>query len=333
MARNPKCFAPNSVVEISFRTQKGLPLVAIPLIKLIIKSIIAAAQALYPAQIICHFVVMANHFHFMFVTRDPSTLPAFVGYIKKELAHYINRLTGHRGETLWTEGYYSPTVLDFKKAIKQIVYYYTNPQSAHLVDTIEQYPQLNSWQAMLEGAQEEVVRKLYRSSVPQLPERTLTLKEHELLADSMFEQGGEELVCKVDPFAWMECFSETQDIEISRVRNIIKRLVRQKEAKLRRQRKVNKTRVKGAHALKLERINMNYKPSSFGKKMLCLSTVREMRVAFIGWYRSQIKIIEELRTTWPGSAADFIRPPGFFAPGGYLAANLNPYLTHPIWQS
>jgi len=300
MARNPKCFAPNSVVEISFRTQKGLPLVAIPLIKLIIKSIIAAAQALYPGQIMCHFVVMANHFHFMFVTLDPSTLPAFIGYIKKELAHYINRLTGRSGETLWTEGYYSPTVLDYKKAIKQIVYYYTNPQSAHLVDTIEQYPQLNSWQATLEGGQQEVVRKLYRSSVPKLPEKTLTLQEHERLAESMFRKAGEELVFKVDPFAWMECFPETRDLEISRVRDIIVRLVRQKEAKLRQQRKANKTRVKGAHALRLERVNMAYKPSSFGKKMLCLSTIREMRVAFIGWYRSQVKIIEELKTSWPG---------------------------------
>jgi REP element-mobilizing transposase RayT len=332
MPRNPKCFAPNSVVEISFRTQRGLPFVAIPLIRLILKAVIAAAQALYPEQQVCDLVVMANHFHLMLITRDPSTLPAFIGYIKKESSHCFNRLTGRTGDTLWSEGYYSPPILDYRKVIKQLVYFYTNPQSANLVERIEDYPQLNSWQALLDGGHQETVRRVYRSSIPGLPERTLSAREHRRLAGSVYENSGEELEFRIDSFAWMECFAETREMDISRVRDMIVRLVRQKEEKLRRQRQQRKIRVKGAHALCLERIDMSYKPMSFGKKMLCLSTDRSIRVAFIGWYRSQLKIIEELKTAWPGSSADFIRPPGFFAPGGYLAANLNPHLTHPIWQ-
>ena len=108
---NRKLFVHRTVVEVCFRTEEGLPLPATPYIKVIIESVLARAQSLYPV-IICHCLVMANHVHMLVVVDDPACVPAFVGYLKGETAHVVNHLRGRKKRTVWCDGFDSPIILD-----------------------------------------------------------------------------------------------------------------------------------------------------------------------------------------------------------------------------
>ena len=138
-----RCIIHNTLVEVCFRTEEGLPFVATPYIKAIMQSIIATAQTMYPTTI-CHFVLMANHMHLILVVQDPEDFVAFIGYIKRESAHAINRLLGRKKRTVWCDRYDDPKILDPDKAMQRIVYLYSNPQKANLVSTIDEYPNLSS---------------------------------------------------------------------------------------------------------------------------------------------------------------------------------------------
>jgi len=186
-----RCIIHNTLVEVCFRTEEGLPFVATPYIKAIMQSIIAAAQTMYPTTI-CHFILMANHMHLQLVVQDPKDFVAFVGYIKRESAHAINRLLGRKKLTVWCDRYDDPKILDPDKAIQRIVYLYSNPSNANLVSNIDEYPNLSSWQAFLAGGEEIQVGRITRSSIGMLPDGMSNLRRQETFALQLIEQAGEE---------------------------------------------------------------------------------------------------------------------------------------------
>ena len=320
MPRNKKLFTHKDLIEISFRTEEGLPLVCTPYIETILTSILARAQTLFPITL-CHYITMLNHLHMLTVVEDPQCVPGFVGYIKRESAHAINRLLGRKKHTIWGESYDSPVILDPKKAIDRIVYLYTNPQRGHLEETIDLYPGVSSWKEFLAGGGEREVGRITRDSIPQLPRRTLSLVEQAKLTASLKEESLEEYTLTVDPDAWLMCFSETMEMDRDKVNEIILHRVRKEEKEISKERK---NLVKGAHALKLQAINTSYQPKKRGKKMICLSSFVKTRIKYLSWYRGQCQKLAEAKKVH--SAVDWrhLLPPGFFAPGGALFANIYP---------
>ena len=312
---NRKIFIHGTVVEVCFRTEEGLPLPATPYIKVILESIFARAQSLFPVTI-CHYLVMANHIHMLVVVDDPAGVPAFVGYLKGESAHAVNRLMGRKKHTVWCDGFDSPIILDAENAIKAIAYIYSNPQQANLEDRIEKYPHLSTWKAFLSGGEERTVLRIPRDAVPALPRRMLSFKEQHELARKLQEQGREESVLLIEPDAWMACFDELAHREPEEVNRVIIERVRSREEALDR---LRKKPVLGAHALMLETVYREYQPVKRGRRMLCLSTFKTLRVAFIRWFREHCAQAVCLR-----QAVDWLHrlPPGLFAPGGALRANL-----------
>lgn len=102
MPENRKYFVNRSVHLVTSRTEEGLPIVASFLLNFIIWGILARARGKFRVRI-CHFVFLANHFHMLIVVDNPEHVPAFVGYVKCEIAHAINRLLGRRRKTIWME--------------------------------------------------------------------------------------------------------------------------------------------------------------------------------------------------------------------------------------
>lgn len=318
--RNRKCFIRKTCIELTFRTEEGLPLPATPYIRLIVESIFAAAQSRYSVTI-CHFVVMANHIHMLIVVEYPEVIDDFVGYIKRELAHAINRFLGRRKRTVWCEGYDSPVILDPEKVIDRIVYMLTNPQRAKLVERIEDYPNVTSWEALISGPIERTRRRIARDDIPKLPGRILSLNEQEKLAEQLESLGRDENTLFIDPDAWMNCFPELDDISREDVNSEILCRIRAEEQNLQ---KCRTSPVIGAHSLKLQAMQQPFTPKKFGKRMICLASTRQRRIPFLSWFHDFSLVAEEAIKTWREGNPWSRPPPGFFAPGGMLFSNLNP---------
>ncbi|MCC6220440.1 MAG: transposase, partial [Deltaproteobacteria bacterium] len=256
MGRNRRCFVNNTCLEVSFRAEEGLPLIAAAYMRVILKGIIAKAFELYDITV-CHMLVMSNHVHGILVVEDPECVKDFVGYIKRESAHAINRLLGRRKRTIWCEGYAGTVILDAEKAIERIVYLYTNPQEAGLVEKIEDYPNLSTWEYFVSGGGELRARRIPRHSISPLPSKDLSLAEQQQYACELEEQGEEESVMFIDPDAWMRCFPELGESDCESVNRTIVERIRAKELAFSRNRAKP---VFGAHALRIERMNKPHVP-------------------------------------------------------------------------
>jgi REP element-mobilizing transposase RayT len=320
MPNNPKIFIKKTTVEITFRTEEGLPLVATPYIEAILKSVLSRAQSLYPVTI-CHLLVMSNHIHLIIVIEHPELVPRFFGYLKAELAHAINQMLGRKKRTVWCDGYDSPVILDYEKVIDRIVYIYTNPQKANLVDKIEDYPQYSTWKAFLDGGEELQLNRIPRDVIPRLPGGSLGFSMQQVLARALISEGLEETSLFIDPDAWMECFDDSSDADPNLLKEEIVRRVREKEEYFRAQRK---NPVIGPHALRLELIRKPYVPRKRGKRMICLSSFKKLRVVFIYWFKEQCAEASRRYSMWRAGDRRAMPPPGMFSPGAVLFSNLNP---------
>ena len=324
MARNRKLFIHDIPYELTFRTESGLPFPAQPLIKYAMESILARAQTLYGVEITA-VLLMSNHFHMIVTPTDPASIPPFVAFIKRESAHMINHMVGRERHTVWEEGYDSVPILDFEKVIERLAYIYTNPPRAGLEDSIDKYPNISSWNAVINGTETISRRAIPRENYPRMPGRKLGFDEQQLQLESTIEQCTVEYSLTFDSFGWLRCYEETREQDPEVIRKKILDLVRAIEADLRKKRKFP---VKGAHALRLDQIDLNYQPKKRGKRMICLASTIELRLRFISWFKHWSEIAQEVYQRWKCGDYSVLFPPGFFLPGGALASNLNPYFLH-----
>lgn len=327
MPRNPKIFIHGRPYEIGFRTESGLPLVATPYMKTILRGIFAAAQALYPTTI-CDYIVMANHMHMIIVVENPSVVDDFIGYIKRESAIAINKLLGRTRHTVWCSGYDSPMIADPETIIRRKTYFYTNPQAAHLVDTIEEYPNLSSWEEFCNGASDRSYKRIPRYAIPALPKGEISFAKQYEIKRFLLESASAEHALYIEPDAWMRCFSDTAELDPEVIKAEVLSNVRENELKLRKEREGFS--VLGARRIQQQDIAKEYVPKKHGKKMWVLAATKALRVAFVKWAKEYVAERDELKALYPLSWITKL-PPGFIAPGGYLRACINPdFLPIPV---
>lgn len=312
MPRNRKLFLHHHVHFITFRTESGLPLVAHGYMKLILRSILARAAALYPVTI-GDFIVMGNHIHMMVLVEDPTIVDQFTRYFKTESAIAINLLLGRRKHTVWEEGYDSPVILDLRALRDKIAYIYSNPQKASLVNTIEEYPNLSSFEAFKAGRKVYSAARVRRVDIPSIPEGSLALSEIRYYTKLLSKRSrkGKKVKLRINPRAIFEAlnfdgcsYEEYQDSVLSDIR--------QREDSYR----VGRESVLGATALKSQSIHKHYVPRSYGgKKMIVISSDRVLRKNFITAFKGWCLLAAEASYEWMrGNFVPF--PPGFFPPGG-----------------
>ena len=322
MPRNPRIFIHNGYYEICFRTEQGLPLVCNSIIDTIFKGIVAKAATLYPVTL-CKIMLMANHIHLGLVVQDPEHVHMFVSYLKRELSHAINRLLGRKRQTVWQESYDAVIILDTAKAVERSVYVYLNPARANLVEHASQYPGYNTWNLLQGEYGTLTAKRIPRDCIPKLPARPLSLSEQNKIVEVMLESAYEENTITIQPTAWLDVMPDGSNSSKETVRRNIVTQVTQKEHRIALKRIAP---VIGVHALKLQRMNVIYRPKKRGKKSICFSSVLTLSRRFIEWYKSNCEYRKALKDSLPLAEFFTRMPPGFFFPGGRLLANLHPNL-------
>ena len=292
MPRLVKYFEPGLPFLVTSRTEEGLPFRTTKDFNTLFYSILARAQKLYPVHV-CAFCLMPNHFHMMLVPINPEVTPLFVGYVKQELAHAVNRLLGRRKHTIWCEGYDSPALLGEDEVLEYLCYIYTQAQKANLVNSIEQYPGASSWE-MFSGSK-----------------RQLSFPLSNRISPLQFDKD-KKVELTLNPFAWTKLLrvqkSETE------LKDEVIHIVRAKETELAALRREKGQVVMGAKKLQARQINTTYQPKEYGRKMLCLCRNLHFRKAFISFYQYLRRRAQRILRLWKKGGQYLPWPPGLFPP-------------------
>ncbi len=115
-----------------------------PEARMLIMLFLAKMQELHDVEII-GFVFMGNHFHLIVRLRG-TRLAEVMQNFKAGLAKAMNKVLGRRG-TFWMERYDDDALLDDAAIATKLHYLHANPLRAHLVERIEDFPGVSSWQA------------------------------------------------------------------------------------------------------------------------------------------------------------------------------------------
>ena len=313
MPRNRKYYPHNAVLFCTSRTEEGLPFVASLVMNFILWGILARAKEKYNVRV-CHFLFMANHFHMLLVVDDPAEVSRFIGYVKGESAHAVNRLLGRAQKTIWQDGYDSPVVLTAYDAMRYIRYLYLNPARADLEEHIQRYPGVSSWEMFSKGRSHRICKRLNRDSLFKLPSPALGVNEQRRMASSFENLPGSEHTFELEPDAWMECFPELEHQSVEETNAELVKSIEEEELKLSKERKANKLRVKGATSMRRESMTKEYVPEKRGRRMICICSEKDLRKAFITHFRHLCDEAKRVYQSWCLGERLCQIPPGLFAP-------------------
>jgi hypothetical protein len=309
MASPPRILPKKHAVFVTSRTEEGLPFVATEYMKLIIMSVLARAQHLYPV-LVCAYCWMGNHLHMVLVVEDPELIAAFMDRIKTELGHAVNRLLGRRNRTVWSDDYDSPPILTIEDVLEKIVYTLTNPQAANLIDTIDEYPGVHSWNMFTQEDLSISVPWIQRPMIEKLSRPAVTSSEDAALTEHLTRQAECSHTFTLTPFAWLECFNvPTSQRERMRARIIA--LVREREATLRKKRT---SPCLGASKLRRQSIAQSYTPTKFSKRMWCICRDKERRRLFINRIKLLVYKARTVYKNWKRGDFSVPYPLELFAP-------------------
>ena len=246
----------------------------------------------------------------LLVVRNPEHVSSFMGYIKTESAHAINRLLGRPQRTVWQDGYDSPILLDAEKVEHYIKYIYLNPARADLTEHIGQYPGVSSWEMFKSGRHKETHRRLDRSSIKALTSPALSINEQRGLVSRYDELPGVAYEFILEPDAWKECFPEESTSDENRLLTEIA----EEEEEVTTKRKQEKRAVIGSTALRRQSMTKEWQPKKRGKRMICLSSEKELRLSFINFYKSLCDRAVRAYELWKKADFSIPIPAGLFAP-------------------
>ena len=318
-----KFILPQSLILVTFRTEEGLPFVPLPFMNEIIWSAIAKAQYLYPVTI-CGFNFEANHAHFLLYVTNPELIPLFVGYVKQETSHALNRLLGRRQHTVWAEDYDSPAILDFDQVLRRFAYVLLNPVKDNLVSSMDSYPGVSSWELFSSRRTTRSCLCIKRDSVPTLHNPHRPWREADSVLETFKEKNQTERHVILSPYAWKHLFPETAGLSDDEVHSLLLKAIQEQEQHYLKANKEAGSSPPPLSSLTHVSLLKPYTPSTYGKRMVCLSSSVPLRKAFIQLYRSLCAAAREALERW--RAGDWLHPfpPGMFPPALPRRANLLP---------
>ena len=337
MPHPPKVFIHGTTVLITSRTEEGLPLVPTPYMNSILLGAIGAALSKYPVKL-QDFGFEANHFHMVIEVENPDDVSRFVGYVKQEIAHRVNRLLGRRKRTIWAEGFDSPTLLDAKKFLRKMVYALINPVLDDIVPNMDESPYLSSWKMLKEKIYSIPYKAIPRDEIPKLKDPRRPWLENRRVLDVIEETNGEKGIITIDPYAWKHCFAETKDLSDEEVHKMIIEEIEQGIAlNSERRKQEGKTSFPSKEDLQHQSMLKSYEPKKFGKRMLCLASDKATRLQFINFIKYLLSLANQIKDKWKRSIhsdtteerASFFNsrtlyPPGLYPPGRLPVASILP---------
>jgi len=303
------------VYLVSNRTVEGLPFVPCTLINSFLYGIIARAQSLHSEIKVCHLIFMGNHYHMVLVLNgDPDALKGFMEYFDGESAKVISRLRGTIGYRVWAKPYDAEAILTFDAALNKIVYLYLNPVTAGLIDSIKDYPGVNSWKNLINENRKRTYRFLGSAGLRSLPYGGITKKvTRDLLkekhSNTKFRERNPLIL---HPFLWAECFPDGQGRSKKELKDLILDAVRKGEKKCREARNGRPTI--GAHNLSRQCIHKRYKSKKYGRRSICISTCVLLAKQYKEEFRDFVLTCKEAWLQYKETRTYSIWPPGAFPP-------------------
>lgn len=291
--------------------EEGLLLPPNPLVNLIIESCLSRAQKLHKATI-CHYLFEMNHLHLILIVENPAAVTGFMGRLKTETAHAINRMLGRTKRTVWCEGYDSPPVLTLESVIEKIAYTYSNPAKDCLEKSITNYPGLSSWNAFNSNGAETNHPWIRRYMVPCITEKS----NYEIYkkAKELKNKVKKTHSLRIDPDAWMNAFNIEDPKYKAEINNRIKERVREIELAFEEIRTEEKKSVIGRERLINQPMDTTYRSNRKGKKMWCISSDTYLRKQFISGVKELIKEGKRVLQEWRKGNLSVPYPPGLFPP-------------------
>ena len=313
MPKNRKYYPNKSVLLCTTRTETGLPLVPSLNMNFIIWGILARARERYDISV-CHFIFLGNHFHMIIVVRNPNDVSNFIGYVKAETAHAINRLLARPQRTVWQDGYDSPILLTPRDVMKYIRYIYLNPARANLTESIDDYPGVSSWELHKKGIYTRVCKRLSRDSINPLWNPALSIAEQRRLVDTYQSQAGTEHEFVLEADAWMECFPELEGVSASEINRELLKEIASEEKLLSKERREAKQSVIGATTLRRQSMTKEHEPKKRSRRMICICHDRTLRRACIEFFKRLCEEAREVYEAWKRGELLKRVPAGMFAP-------------------
>ncbi len=292
---NPlKYFEHGSLYFITSRTEEGLPFKEAHLFSDALDAILARALELYPVDLVA-FDLEANHIHILLCAQNPEHVPLFVGYVKQELSHMVNKIRGRQKKTLWCEGYDSPVLLGEEEAMHYITYLYNQNYSSRMM-------YCNSWQMFTSGKHSKVCQRHYRTH-------------------SKDENGtSAPAILNISPFAWLAKLSSSSKATIKA--ELLRMIARARELKL-SGRASSKQKVPTARPLSevAKPTDDDYVPTKRGRRLYCICWDQEIRASYLSFIEESIAQCREVLDCWRSGNFTVMWPPGFFPPSAIRRAN------------
>jgi hypothetical protein len=317
MPRTRRVIQKSVVYEVISRASRGLPLPPTETTNEILKGIYG--RSFRDGNVtLCNFVEMNNHSHQHSIPLQPEALPKMYGEMKKGITESLKALLGLDYLTLWEPRATVAILPCFEDVVARLVYLFCNPAKAALVDTIDDYPGLSSWEAFkscspsVDATVTIPVRYYHKAAIPRLPEGNVLSADQDrmMLADLHRSEDVFEETLEIRPLAWLKIFGITRKEKIEQIRKRVIKMVYEEEEKYRLARTHP---VIGPEALKRQEYFKPHTPRKRERKIFVICNDPELRVKIIQFVQSiSAKCRECYEQAKRGIAA--IWPDGVFLP-------------------
>lgn len=318
MGYSPRRFQSKSVYEITIRTLRGLPFTCSPLMKLVIESAIARANRDEKVKI-SHYLFMANHAHIMLVCLDQQGLSNFVGEVKKKITDSMKRLFGREQLLLWERRSSIAEIATYEDLVQRLQYFYLNPQEAGLIQDINSYPGLSTWQDFrnsedtLDANAERHVPWLPATYLPRIPPKPDDYWGIRVIRRlSRFALEKEKLV--VYPNLCLEAFDRTAK-DVGAFKESVRKGVQNREALLAKARLEDGRKVLGRTALLQQRPTLEgWRPKRRERRIFLICSDENLRKELLKQYKGFHRICRHCYEMYLRGYRDVEWPPGAFQP-------------------
>ena len=316
MPANPKFYNRGDVLFITASIEEGLAFPPNVLINSMLLSVLSRAQRMYPI-IIDSISISATHVHMIVVVLNPENVSNFMKYFKAESAHALNRMRGVKKRTIWCEGYDSPVIYKSVGRLKaKMAYTLANPVKDDLVETVAEYPGINSFKYLSSGKEEVRIPCLWmpRSRYTKLPSKDPSKDE---LIDYLMNiqrtcQSMKQYLV-ISPGAAAKAMGVLDKSERAQLLTHVKaRVQRIQETAAELRGKEGRTTVGPGRLIKTP-ILAPYMPRRKGKKMITIAD-RQKRKRFIRRFRGLVKQAKFVVSKWKLGDFSLRYPKGLFPP-------------------
>ncbi|MCB0333987.1 MAG: transposase [Bdellovibrionales bacterium] len=302
------------------KTRRGLPFVCTHYMRALLGGIIARVQRDNKVTI-SHMLWMTNHVHIIITALDQRQACKFHGEIKKHLTEAIKKLLGKEHLNLWKANGSSVVPYgDVAGLVKQIAYIYANPARANLINTVTDYPGLNTHSAFLESLSDpnakvsEQFAWIRSRYISKLMSRKLTDTQDRALLGTLLKRTKQSFPLVIEPNAWMKAFKITSPEEVADTNRQILAELFEYEEKARSERLRANKGVYGAKSLRRAPLTLDYQGKPDSVNLFCYALDPEIRKTMIRQYREFCIQCAECYAQWKRGNFTVSWPPGALLP-------------------